>query len=124
MSQSGIDSDQGKVHGMGHKPDPVNEFLEPDSIVTAAFPTVFMLGMAYKKPMGRLSGHAWHHLLHQFTMVPSKCRSFLLYLFDATSRLSLINSINTYVRKHKKAQHVIQNLLEDPTECARLEDAY
>jgi hypothetical protein len=46
------------VFGMCHKSDPVNEFLEPDSVVTAAFPTVFMLGSAYKKPIGRLCGHA------------------------------------------------------------------
>jgi hypothetical protein len=102
----------------------MNEFLEPDSIVTAAFPTVFMLGTAYKKLMGRLCGHARHHLLHQFTMVPSKYRRFLLYLFDATSRLSLINSVNTYVGKHEEAQKAIRDLMEDPKERAALEEAY
>jgi hypothetical protein len=109
---------------MCRKSDPVNEFLEPDSVVTAAFPTVFMLGSAYKKPIGRLCGHARHHLLHQFTMVPSRCRRFLLYLFDATSRLASINSVNAYVGKHERARRVIQELLENPKERARLEDAY
>jgi hypothetical protein len=121
---SGVQQEQGVVHGIRRKSDPVNEFLEPDSIVTAAFPTVFMLGTAYKKPMGRLCGHARHHLLHQFTMVPSKCRRFLLYLFDATSRLSSIDSVNTYVGKHEEAQKAIQGLMENPKERAALEEAY
>jgi hypothetical protein len=114
----GVEQEEGVLHGIRRKSDPVNKFLEPDSIVTAAFPTVFMLGTAYKKPMGRLCGHARHHLLHQFTMVPSKCRRFLLYLFDTTSRFSSINSVNTYVGKHEEAQKVIRDLMEDPKERA------
>jgi len=124
VSQSECNPDNGGTYGLRRKADPVNEFLEPDSVVTAAFPTVFMLGSAYKRPMGRLSGHARHHLLHQFTMVPSKCRRFLLYLFDATSRLSSINSVNAYVGKHKKARQVILNLLDNQEARAELEDAY
>jgi hypothetical protein len=124
IGQSGIEAEREVVNGICRNADPVNEFLEPDSVVTAAFPTVFMLGTAYKKPMGRLCGHARHHLLHQFTMVPSKCRRFLLYLFDATSRLSSINSVNAYVGKHERARKVIRDLMENPAERAALEDAY
>ena len=52
-----LDPKNGGAHGMHHNPDPVNEFLKPDSVITSAFPTVFMLGRAYRKPVGRLSGH-------------------------------------------------------------------
>jgi hypothetical protein len=45
-------------------------------------------------------------------------------LFDATSRLPLINSVNTYVGKQEEVQKAIPDLMENPKERVALEEAY
>jgi hypothetical protein len=119
------DSDCDTVHrsGIPRHADPINEFTERESIVVASFPTVFMLGKSYGTSFGKLSDRRRDHLLHQFTMMPSKSRRLMLYLYDAVMRFRAIVGVNAHLHNCEFAVEAIRNLRDNKEERALLAKA-
>ena len=104
-------------------PGALNEFLGKDFVLTTAFPHVFMLGKAHKRPVGKYSQAQLRHLLHQFTLVPSRDRRLMAYLSECFIRHQAIFGVNSYLKNHPESGDKINRLLEDPVERQRLRDA-
>ncbi len=98
------DEDENILKGTTRFPDKVNEFLAKDTALTATFPHIFTLGQSYKRAVGKLSTGQVHHLLHQFTMVPSQDRRLLAYLADSKLRFDAICGVNAYVECNTHAK--------------------
>ena len=103
--------------------DPINEFIEKENVVVAAFPTVFLFGSAYGVPFGKLNTRQRDHLFHQYTRIPSTNRRLLLYLFDALMRFRAITGVNAHVQHSRSAISAIRNLSENKEERVRLAQA-
>jgi hypothetical protein len=54
--------------------DPINEFIESESVIVAAFPTVFLFGSAYGVAFGKLNTRQRDHRFQQYTRIPSTNR--------------------------------------------------
>jgi hypothetical protein len=102
--------------GVRHAADPINEFVESEYTVCAAFPTVFLFGHSYGIPFGKLNSRQQDHLLHQYTRIPSRCRRLLLYLFDSMMRYRSIIGVNAHVQNSQAAVKAIRNLSENKEE--------
>jgi hypothetical protein len=112
-----------KDMGITRDIDPVNEFIEKEAVIAAAFPTVFLFGSAYGVAFGKLNTRQRDHLFHQYTRIPSMNRRLLLYLFDALMRFRAITGVNAHVQNSKAALAAIRNLSENKQERIRLAQA-
>ena len=105
---------------------PYNEFekgFEHYRMLATTFPHVFMKGVSYKKPVGRLTHKERFHLLNQFTLVPSQDRRLLGFLFDMLQRIRIMDGVKAHVVSSRKSLRVIEALLTDPEARAELKKA-
>ena len=117
-----VDYESGILHSK-RLPGALNEFLGKDLVLTTTFPHVFMLGKAYRRAVGKYSQAQLRHLLHQFTMVPSRDRRLMAYLSECFIRHQAIFGVNSYLKNHPESGDKINKLLKDPVERQRLRDA-
>ena len=93
---------------------PYNEFLaghDHQRMMATSFPHVFMLGKSYNKPVGRLNHEEGMHLLNQFTLVPSRDRRLLGFLFDMMQRIKVMDGVKAHVNGSRKSLKTITDLL-------------
>jgi hypothetical protein len=103
---------------------PCDDFQDKlDRSITTSFPHIFMLGKAYGRSAGRLSLKQRLHLLNQFTLLPSKNRSLVGFLYDLTLRIQIIDGIKAYVEGNPSSMEAIRHLLENIEEKAKLTKA-
>ena len=111
------------IHGTHREGQPLSDFDQSESGFVTSFPHVFLFGKGYGRLPANLSKQQIHHLLHQFTLVPSQDRTLLGYLFDVRQRANVIRGVNTYVEGNQTALKELARLLEDPEERKRLKEA-
>ena len=82
---------------------PINEFIDGEYGIVAAFPHVFMFGTAYNKNISNLMQSDCIHLLMQFSAMPAICQMLIFYLFDIL------------LRKHGNMRGMSTHCRADPT---------
>ena len=112
------------VKGSHRSDEPLNEFQDKDDFILAtSFPHIFLFGKAYGRPVGWLSEGQRNHLLHQFTLIPSRDRRLLGYMFDTLKRFQVVTGVNAYVENKKDSVKFVQTLLTDEREQEALQKA-
>ena len=110
----------------GRQCNPYNEFesgFEHYRMLGTTFPHVFMKGISYDKPVGRLSHKERFHLLNQFSLVPSQDRRLLGFLFDMLQRIRVMDGVKAHVISSRKSLRTIETLLTSPSARADLKTA-
>ena len=91
--------------------EPGNEFTDFKSIMTGAFPQVFLLGKYYKSNYVPNSVQV-EHLLLQFTNSAADCRELLFYIFDCKLRHKVIHNLSARVKSNRQAFDKYINLMK------------
>jgi hypothetical protein len=103
--------------------DPINDYTPNDFALCSTFPTVFPLGVAYSKPIFKLSSIERNHLLRQFSNIPASTRRLLFYIYDTKKRNSVACGVNAYVNKDHRSVDAIKNAIENPEEKNQIRKA-
>jgi hypothetical protein len=74
-----------------------------DKLLTAAFPTVFLLGNGYGRKSGTLNMDERYHLLLQYTNNAATTPHLLFYLFDQLTRHDTARTVSAKVKSNKEA---------------------
>lgn len=102
MSQDSANSDQPEFLQSTREEAPANEFTDLQTMLTGAFPQVFVLGKTYKSS-SLLNPKNLEHLLLQFTNVPATNRELIYYLFDIKTRHRVIHNFSNKIRSDPQA---------------------